>query len=75
MSGRDGLWRTALRTIIKVWYKWEHISVISQAEMQEVILTDTFYEEQNSNKWKSDNSKFEKNPGGIVHKIYLAHVE
>lgn len=34
--------------------------MISQAEMQVVILTDTFYEEQNSSKWKSDNSKPEK---------------
>lgn len=34
--------------------------------MQVVILTDTFYEEQNSNKWNSDNSKSEKNPKNLV---------
>lgn len=61
MSDRDGLQRAAFRTIMKVWYKWDkslhhHIS-LSQAEMQVVILNDTFYEEQYSNKWKSDNSK------------------
>lgn len=80
MSDRDGLQRAAFRTTVKVLYKWDkflhhHISTISQAEMQVVILTDTFCEEQNSNKWMSDNSKPEKNPSGILCNINLAHVE
>lgn len=62
MIGRDGLQRAAFRAIIKVLYKWDkflhhHVSMISQAEMQVVILTDNFCEEQNSIKWKSDYSK------------------
>lgn len=40
--------------------------MIPQAEIQVVVLTDTFYEEQNSIKWKSDNSKPEKAPKPIV---------
>lgn len=52
--------------------------MIPQAEIQVVVLTDTFHEEQNSIKWKSDNSKPEKKPkthSGIVCKIDLGHVE
>jgi len=34
--------------------------MVSQVEMQVVIFTVTFCEEQNNNKWKTDNSKSEK---------------